>query len=77
MASFKLDAKACIMAMASGATIAGALLVALGIGLIVTVSLISSALNSILLGALYLYASDGEVPQQFDRELFQNAFVTK
>jgi hypothetical protein len=47
-----------------------------GILAMITVSLVSSALNSILLGALYLYAADGEVPQQFDGRILRDAFVT-
>ena len=66
-----------VMAMASGATIPGVVLVALGITLVIVISLVSSALSSILLGALYLYAADGEVPQQFDPSTFENAFLPK
>lgn len=54
-------------------------LMILGIGLgvlwILLVSLISTALNAIVIGAIYLYATDGEVPEQFDRDMLQNAFV--
>lgn len=66
-----------IIAVANGVTIPGAILVAFGVVLMITISLISSALNSILLGALYLYAADGEVPQQFDHETISSAFVSK
>lgn len=66
-----------VMAMASGATIPGVVLVALGITLVIVISLVSSALSSILLVALYLYAADGEVPQQFDPSTFENAFLPK
>lgn len=66
-----------IFALASGATIPGAVLVALGVMLMILISLVSSALSSILLGALYLYAADGEIPQQFDRDLFRSAFIRK
>lgn len=64
------------MALANGMTAAGVLGVACGILAIITLSLVSSALNSILLGALYLYAADGEVPQQFDSHVLSDAFVT-
>ncbi|MDG2126372.1 MAG: DUF6159 family protein [Fuerstiella sp.] len=39
------------------------------------VSLISSALNTILLGALYLYAAEGQTPEGFDQGVLGNAFV--
>ncbi len=56
-------------------------LMALGIGLgvlwILLISLISTALNAIVIGAIYLYATDGEVPEQFDRDLLQSAFVAR
>jgi hypothetical protein len=41
------------------------------------VALASSALNAILLGALYLYAAEGSVPQQFDSATFEQAFVSQ
>jgi hypothetical protein len=66
-----------IVALANGVTIPGAILIAFGVVLMIGISLISSALSSILLGALYLYAADGEVPQQFDRDTFAGAFVAK
>jgi len=50
---------------------------ALGFIGLLLVSLISSALNSIILAALYLYAADDEIPQQFDRSLMQDAFATR
>ena len=59
----------------NGWMVAGVISIAAGVLALITVSLISSALNSILLGALYLYASVGEVPQQFDRRGLASAFV--
>jgi hypothetical protein len=41
------------------------------------VALISSALNTIIIGALYLYAAEGTVPTQFDSDLFRHAFAHK
>jgi len=65
------------MAIAANQVALGIVLIAAGfIGMII-VSLISTALNSILLAALYLYAADGEVPQQFDRNLLEHAFGAK
>lgn len=48
-----------------------ALTVLLWIGL----ALVSSAANTILVGALYDYATDGRSPMQFERGRFEQAFV--
>ncbi|MSR60454.1 MAG: hypothetical protein EXS05_22905 [Planctomycetaceae bacterium] len=45
-------------------------------GMILT-SLISSALNSIVLAALYQFAVEGKAPPQFDQSLLESAFVRK
>lgn len=55
----------------------GGILIVCGLIALLAVSLISSAVKSILLAGLYLYAADGEVPQQFNRTTFQNAFGGK
>ncbi len=65
------------MALAAGQTALGIAGLVCGILGIIVVSLVSSALNAIVIGALYLYASDGEVPQQFDANSLSHAFVTK
>ncbi|MGE3240637.1 MAG: hypothetical protein AB7G28_04870 [Pirellulales bacterium] len=44
---------------------------------IVLASLVSAAAQSVLLTALYLYASEGTAPSQFDAGLLQNAFGKK
>jgi hypothetical protein len=62
---------------AKGMVSLGVALIACGILLVLLVSLVSSALNSIIVGALYLYAAEGTVPQQFDDRLFQHAFAEK
>jgi hypothetical protein len=54
--------------------IAGVAAVAIAI---VLASLVSSALNSIALCALYLYATEGKVPQAFANTGLQYAFATK
>ncbi len=41
------------------------------------VSLVLSVVNSIIIGALYLYAAEGTVPQQLDDDLFKRAFEHK
>jgi Family of unknown function (DUF6159) len=57
--------------------ILGAAIVVLGILWILGASLVSAAVQSILLTALYLYAAEGTVPPQFDATLLQNAFGSK
>jgi hypothetical protein len=51
--------------------------VALGIVWILGVSLVSAAVQSILLTALYLYAAEGTTPPQFDPSLLQGAFGSR
>lgn len=63
--------------IASGNAALGGALIAIGIILILLVSLISSAVQSILIATIYLYAAEDEVPDQFDRSLIEHAFVTK
>ncbi len=52
----------------------GITLIALGVIYLLIVALVSSALNSIILAGLYLFASEGEVPQLFDDGLVRGAF---
>lgn len=42
--------------------------------LILLTSLVSSTLHSIVLAALYVYASEGHVPEAFDGDLLESAF---
>jgi hypothetical protein len=65
------------IALGSGLVLLGIVAMVIGGVALLVVSLISSALNSIIIGALYLYASEGTVPQQFDDDLFQHAFAHK
>jgi type II secretory pathway component PulF len=51
--------------------------VVLGVVGLMVVSLVSSALNTIILAALYLYASDHEAPQHFDERLLRGAFAAR
>lgn len=51
--------------------------VALGVLLLLAISLIASALHAIIVGALYLYSVEGQAPQQFDQRLLQGAFARK
>ena len=63
--------------IASGNVILGGALIAVGLISILFVSLISTAIHSILIATIYLYAAEDEVPEQFDRSLIEHAFVTK
>jgi hypothetical protein len=65
------------IAIAAGHVLLGILAIVFGVVALLAISLVSSALNSIIIGALYLYASDGTVPQQFDDGVFRNAFQHK
>ncbi len=66
-----------VAASASGQPVLGGLAIGLGILWILVVSLVSAAVQSILLTALYLYASEGTAPPQFDAALLQSAFGSK
>jgi len=61
-------------ALGAGMVTLGILLTAAGILLMILVGVISSALDGILIGALYIYAAEGEVPQHFDNRLLREAF---
>ncbi len=61
----------------SGMVVPGIILIVLGVVGLMIVSLVSSAMNTIIIGALYLYAAEGTVPQQFDDDLFKRAFAHK
>jgi hypothetical protein len=63
--------------IAAGQTALGIAFIVIGIVALLLVSLISSALNSIIIGALYLYAAEGSVPEQFDDDQFRHAFAHK
>jgi hypothetical protein len=45
--------------------------------LLIAVSLVSAALHTIIVAALYLYAAEGKVPQQFDENLLREAYAPK
>ena len=64
-------------ALLGTSAVLGGVLIALGVIWILLVSLISSALGSILLAALYIYAAEGEMPKHFDSGMIQHAFATK
>jgi hypothetical protein len=64
-----------VFAAASNQAIVAGIGVAAGVIWILSVSLVSSALQSILLTALYQYASAGAAPPQFDEALLKSAFA--
>jgi len=66
-----------IMAVASGSGPIGVGLIIAGFVALLMHSAISSALHTILLAALYQYAADDRVPEEFDRSTFEGAFQPK
>ena len=66
-----------IVALSTGHIPLGIAGIAIAIVLFLIVSLISSALHTIIIGALYLYASEGTVPGEFNEDVFRHAFAHK
>jgi hypothetical protein len=66
-----------VLALKAGSIAVGLVGAALTIGLMVTIALVSSALTSILLSALYLFASGEQVPPGFDPARLKGAFLAK
>ncbi len=66
-----------IFALLSQNMVLGVIGIVCGVLLLLLISLVSSALHAIIVGALYLYAAEGKVPEQFDDQLLQGAFRTK
>jgi hypothetical protein len=64
-------------AFGNGQVVLGGLAVAVTIGIFILISLVSSALTTILLAAMYVYAAEGKVPEAFDAELLEGAFEKK
>ncbi len=60
--------------MGGAALVVGLVITAL---LVIVVSLISSAVHTIITAALYQYAAEDRIPQQFEADLLQTAFVKK
>jgi hypothetical protein len=55
----------------------GILLAVVGVVYMLVLGLVDATLKGILLGALYLYATAGEVPNEFDRDVMRNSFTPK
>lgn len=66
-----------IALISTGMTMLGGVLVGCGVILILLASLITSALESIVLAALYIYAAEEKEPQGFDSDLVRTAFAHK
>jgi len=66
-----------VLALKTGSITIAILGAILTVALAVTIQLVSSALTSILLSALYLFASGEKVPPGFDPARLQGAFVGK
>lgn len=61
----------------AGSASLGGILIGAGVLMLIMTSLVSSALNSIILAALYIYAAEDEMPAGFDSQLVQNAFASR
>ncbi len=66
-----------IFVIASGNTLFGVVLIVGGVILLLLASLISSAVNAILLTAIYLYATEGNIPEYFDRNMIAHSFARR
>ena len=66
-----------VLGVISGNVVAMAVGIGITVVLLIAISLISATLNTIILAALYLYAAEGQVPQQFDRNLLSSAYAPK
>ena len=66
-----------VAALSGQMVVLGIILIVLGAIIVLAVSLISSAMGSIMLAALYIYAEEGTVPGGFDENLIQAAFASR
>lgn len=66
-----------VAALSGQMVVLGIILIVLGAIMVLAVSLISSAMGSIMLAALYIYAEEGTVPGGFDENLIQAAFASR
>ncbi|MDG2012943.1 MAG: DUF6159 family protein [Pirellulaceae bacterium] len=65
------------VALLAQSAAAGITLIVIGAMGVAIVGLLSSAISTILLGGMYIYATEGQVPSQFDSEAIQTAFARK
>lgn len=66
-----------VAAFSAELVVVGSVLMAIGVIWMILVALVSSALETILLAALYIYAEEGVVPGGFDSQMIQRAFAHK
>jgi hypothetical protein len=66
-----------VWAIMGGMVVLGGVAIAAGVLWFILISLITSALNAIVIGALYLYAAEGQVPSHFNGQLLQDAFSVR
>lgn len=66
-----------VFLLSGGSQAIGIALIVVGVCWILLTTLVSSAIDSILLSALYLYAAEDQVPQGFDRGVLHNAFTSR
>jgi hypothetical protein len=63
--------------LANGMTVPGVVVLVLAVVAVLLHSAVSSALNTILLAALYQFAAKGTVAPEYDRSTFEQAFTPK
>ena len=63
-----------VMLLTAGGAVFGYVLIAVGVILIIAGILCTSALDTILLAGLYIYAEEGVVPDVYDQSAFSQAF---
>jgi hypothetical protein len=61
----------------STSVVLGVLILAVAVLYMLVLGLVDATLKGILLGALYLYATAGEVPAEFDRRVIKASFTPK
>jgi len=66
-----------VIGLAVGNVVAAVVGVTITVLAIIVISLVSSALHTIIVAALYLYASEGKAPPQFDERLLKAAYSRK
>jgi hypothetical protein len=65
------------IALSAGHVILAGVAIAALVILVTLICLVSSALSTIVLASLYLYAAEGTVPGSFDAQLLEGAFAAK
>lgn len=66
-----------VLMLANGMTVPGVVVLVLAVVAVLLHSAVSSALNTILLAALYQFAAKGTVAPEYDRSTFEQAFTPK